>query len=43
MSRSPDEEIAGQVLGGCGMALLVAVLCLAGIVGLIAFIVHLVK
>lgn len=40
---SQDEEIAGQIFGGCGKFLLVVVIGLAAFVGLIAFIVHFVK
>lgn len=40
---SPDEEIASQVFGGCGKVLLVVLIGLAAFVGLIAFIVHLVR
>lgn len=40
---SPDEQIAGEVFGGCGKVVLVVAICLAAFVGLIALIVHLVK
>lgn len=41
--QSPDEQIAGQVAGGCGKALLAIVAGLAAFVGLIALIAHAVR
>lgn len=40
---SPDEEIAGQVFGGCGKFLVMVAIILAAFVGLIALIVNWVK